>query len=139
MYVISLYDITQVTYKLPMLHVSSKQTNPKQKPVCISENQLLIKEMRLEILHHAENPEAFRAYDFVQRVVADRELLIVRVVELLFLYDGPHTFDDLVARHLGCTHQIGESRRQFVCACVTAAFAAAAALLEELSLSVFFF
>lgn len=66
--------------------------------------------MVLEVFHHAECAEAVDLEDGFQLGVADGELLVLRVVEVSLLDDGPHALDDLMTGHLILTHDGGQFR-----------------------------
>lgn len=59
----------------------------------------LTHEMVLQVFHHAERAEALHADYFEEGVVADRELLVLRIVKVALLDYGPDLLDDLVAGH----------------------------------------
>jgi len=61
-------------------------------------------DVMLEVLHHPEGAEAFLADDREQLFVADGELLVVGVVEVALLDDGPHLLYDLLSGHLVLAH-----------------------------------
>ena len=64
--------------------------------------------MILEVLHHSEGAEALDADDLEECFVADGELLVLGVLHLVLLDDGPQLLDDLVAGHHVSADDLGE-------------------------------
>ena len=52
--------------------------------------------MIFQILGHAEALELLRADDLLQLLITDGKLLVLRVLQVVLLYVGPHLLDNLV-------------------------------------------
>lgn len=107
---------------IPLTFKFTQQTHTNRDP------SLIIQEVGLQVFHHAKCAETFGTEHLVEGIIADSELFVIRIIELLLLNDGPHPLDNFVSGHLLFTHELGEGGRQFIGARVAAAFASVAAL-----------
>ena len=68
--------------------------------------------MILEVLDHAEALELLRSDDLEQLLVADGELLVLRVLQVVLLNVGPHLLDHFMPWGLLCADDGSKVVRQ---------------------------
>lgn len=88
---------------------------------------LVRNEVRLQVLHHAERAESLDANDLLELGITNGKLFILGIVQVTFLDDGPHLFDDLVTRQRVATHETRQLGRQLKWSRKSATFSLAAA------------
>jgi hypothetical protein len=68
--------------------------------------------MILQILHHPKGSETLHPENREQLCIADGELLVLWVCQILFFDDGPHFLDHFVTSHLFLSHDGSQLRAQ---------------------------